>query len=209
MSDTSFAPMPNRDRLIYVSNHDFDLGKDLCNEFLLRGFQVSLVPDVAAIVRLTTIRRPDVVVVSLCDSSLDCAPVIAALDAIRGMHLGIASYLLVPEGVRAEMVALAIKHGASDASSPPFSPSAIVDGVEKLLDRQFGLGGATAQQQGFRALTYRERQVLQLVVEGKIAKEIATILKVSFRTVEVHRRHIMEKTGAKNAADLVRLSMEH
>jgi FixJ family two-component response regulator len=61
---------------------------------------------------------------------------------------------------------------------------------------------------GFGTLTVRERQILQFVVDGRTNKEIAADLGLSYRTVEVHRRHIMEKIGARNTAELVRLAIE-
>lgn len=54
-------------------------------------------------------------------------------------------------------------------------------------------------------LTPREREVLEYAVEGKHAKEIAAALRISPRTVEVHKTRIMEKLGVRNVAELVRL----
>jgi DNA-binding NarL/FixJ family response regulator len=61
----------------------------------------------------------------------------------------------------------------------------------------------------FDPLTGRERQVLQLVAEGKTTKEIADILSVSSKTAESHRGRIMEKLGIHNTAGLVRYSIRH
>lgn len=58
-------------------------------------------------------------------------------------------------------------------------------------------------------LTERERQVLELVVEGKSNKEIARILVISPKTVSVHRSNIMAKLGVHNSVELVRYVMEH
>ena len=58
---------------------------------------------------------------------------------------------------------------------------------------------------GPEQLTPREREVLDQVIGGRSNKEAGRKLGISPRTVEVHRAHIMEKLGAKNAADLVRL----
>jgi DNA-binding NarL/FixJ family response regulator len=58
-------------------------------------------------------------------------------------------------------------------------------------------------------LTDRERQVLQLVAEGKSNKEIATILDVGVSTVDSHRKHVLEKLGLHNTADLVRFAVRH
>lgn len=56
-----------------------------------------------------------------------------------------------------------------------------------------------------RALTKRERQVMALVIEGLTNKEIARRLNISYRTVEIHRSRIMEKTGANSLVDLARI----
>jgi two-component system, NarL family, response regulator NreC len=58
-------------------------------------------------------------------------------------------------------------------------------------------------------LSDRERQVLQLVAEGKRTKEIAQILCVSTSTAESHRNHIMQKLGIHEVAGLVRYAIEH
>ena len=55
------------------------------------------------------------------------------------------------------------------------------------------------------SLTPRERQVLAAIMAGASNKEAGRTLGISPRTIEVHRARIMEKLGAKNAADLVRI----
>ncbi len=59
------------------------------------------------------------------------------------------------------------------------------------------------------SLTERERQVLELVVEGKSNKEIARALVISPKTVSVHRSNIMAKLGVHNSVELVRYVMKH
>jgi len=56
-------------------------------------------------------------------------------------------------------------------------------------------------------LTARERQVLQLIAEGKTTKEIASLLGVSFKTAEAHRRHIMRKLDIHETAGVVRYAI--
>ncbi|HYP13801.1 MAG TPA: response regulator transcription factor [Bryobacteraceae bacterium] len=58
-------------------------------------------------------------------------------------------------------------------------------------------------------LTGRQREVLQLLAEGKSAKEIATILNISPRTVETHKYKIMDELGAKTSAELVQHAIKH
>ncbi|HEV2514241.1 MAG TPA: response regulator transcription factor [Devosia sp.] len=213
MTEGVFSPKINRDRLIYITHPDPRCGKDLCDEFLVRGFQISLVPDLDAIVRLAQIRRPDLVIVPLCsgeDGDGDAA--MAALMAIRALHLSIKMYVLAPANARAELISDVLKAGACYAFSPPYAATQIVHAVEQLLRNDLAVSGkdgfVTAVLTGFGTLTRREREVLQLIVEGRTNKEIGLQVGISYRTVEVHRRHLLGKTGARNTAELVRLAVE-
>ena len=58
-------------------------------------------------------------------------------------------------------------------------------------------------------LTKRQREVLQLLAEGYLAKEIASILNISTRTVEYHKYHMMKDIGIKTVADLIRYAIRH
>ena len=59
----------------------------------------------------------------------------------------------------------------------------------------------------FDSLTARERQILQLLAEGKVAKEIATELDISVYTVDAHRSRIMKKLGLRSSTEIVRFAM--
>lgn len=59
------------------------------------------------------------------------------------------------------------------------------------------------------ALTPRQREILQQLAEGKSAKEIASVLGLSARTVEDHKYRMMESLGAENSAELIRLAVKH
>jgi RNA polymerase sigma factor (sigma-70 family) len=59
----------------------------------------------------------------------------------------------------------------------------------------------------FTSLTPREREVMDLVVEGMSNKAVANTLGLSAKTVEVHRAKVMEKMNARSVSDLVRMSM--
>lgn len=58
-------------------------------------------------------------------------------------------------------------------------------------------------------LSQREREVLQLLAEGKTMKEMATSLDVSPRTIEFHKKNIMDKTGLRTTAELCRFAVRH
>lgn len=74
--------------------------------------------------------------------------------------------------------------------------------IDHALGRGPGLRGATSKE-----LTAREREILQMVAEGLTAKQIASTLHLSVKTVETHRRQVMDKTGANSVADLVRYAI--
>jgi len=61
----------------------------------------------------------------------------------------------------------------------------------------------------FDALTPRQREVLQLLADGKSVKQVAFMLSISTRTVEFHKYTMMETVGAKSMADLVRIAIRH
>jgi len=61
----------------------------------------------------------------------------------------------------------------------------------------------------FGVLTPRQREVLQLVAEGKSAKEIAALLYISVKTVEFHKKHLMEELNLRSSAELVRYAVEN
>lgn len=203
----------NRDRLVYIAHPDAEVTRALSDEFVAHGFQVSLMADRQGLSQQILARRPDLVIMALCDHDGAVEGAVVALDGIRAQHLGIQTFLLAPAGVRAERVSEAMKHGACWVFSPPFVPVDIVKSAQDTFRADLHLtpgkdGGADVTVKGFGTLTYRERQILQFVVEGRTNKEIAGTLGLSYRTVEVHRRHIMEKIGARNTAELVRLAME-
>ena len=59
------------------------------------------------------------------------------------------------------------------------------------------------------ALTPRQREILQLLAEGKSAKEIAAVLGLSARTVEDHKYRLMESLGIENSAELIHFAIKH
>ena len=77
---------------------------------------------------------------------------------------------------------------------------------EQVLDNSgMPVADSQAETNGVDSLTPREREVLARVIGGASNKEAGRMLGISPRTVEVHRASIMDKLGAKNAADLVRI----
>ena len=105
----------------------------------------------------------------------------------------------------------AIKSGALDFFEKPFDADMVVSRVREAIDAQArraqnpGAGDNFGDFPGHGSLTPREREVLSQIAAGASNKEAGRHLGISPRTIEVHRARIMEKLGARNAADLVRI----
>ncbi len=84
-----------------------------------------------------------------------------------------------------------------------FSPLVAKEIVEQLRAPE------RASAEPFSVLSSREREVLQLIAEGLSAKEIASELGISTKTVEAHRTSVMRKLGARKATELVRYALRH
>jgi two-component system response regulator DctR len=98
-----------------------------------------------------------------------------------------------------------LKNGAFDFFEKPFNDNQLMDRVLQALQASREAGEAEAVQTRLEALSSREREVLDLILAGKMNKVIADDLGISMRTVEVHRAHIFDKMNVKTAVELARL----
>jgi len=197
----------NRDRLVHVLDPDRATCEALSILFRLEGFQTACSqqaePFLAAIER----RRPDVVVVNLRLEGGEDG--LAIVRRVKAMRTGTAVFVLcdtreVGAAVRA------MKAGAADVVTKPIDREHLVQSVRDTLRRDVHLGAVTGgyrpvEVRGFSQLTPREREVLQLITNGQSNKEAGRELGISPRTIEVHRARVMEKLGARNTADLMRI----
>ena len=71
------------------------------------------------------------------------------------------------------------------------------------------LAAGSGQSQHKRPLTFRQREVLQLLAEGRTVKDIALRLKISTRTVEFHKAQVMEQLGLRTTAELIKYALTH
>jgi DNA-binding NarL/FixJ family response regulator len=164
--------------------------------------------------------QPDIVIMDLS------LPELNGLDATR---------LILKEAPRSEVLVLTMHHseelarnvlqaGArgyvlkSDADENliaaveslrqhrPFLTSAV---TEFVLDDYLRRGPEGDEAAAFPALTARERQIVQLLAEGKTNKEAATALGISVKTIEAHRANLMRKLRLRSVSDLVRYAVRN
>ncbi|MDI3514939.1 MAG: response regulator transcription factor [Gammaproteobacteria bacterium] len=107
------------------------------------------------------------------------------------------------------MAVSALKKGAFHFIEKPFNDHDLVDLVEKALatdrDRQQVAASRETIESRLATLTQREREVMELILEGKYNKVIADELSISMRTVEAHRSRIFDKMEVRSAVELAQL----
>jgi len=136
----------------------------------------------------------------ITDGESGAAVVILSMHAdetyiLRALKAGARGYLL-KDSAEADLVR-AIQSVAEGKSffSPAVSKVMLEDYVKKLQ--------RTGSEDSYDLLTPREREILQLVAEGKSNKEVANLLHLSVYTVETHRANIMEKLKLKSVPELI------
>jgi two-component system response regulator FixJ len=109
------------------------------------------------------------------------------------------------------MAVEAMQHGAFDFLQKPFRDQDLLDRVQRALARdtenRARLRHTDRIRERVASLSPREREVLDLVIQGKANKMVAGDLGVSQRTVEIHRAHVMQKMEASSLAELVRMML--
>lgn len=102
-----------------------------------------------------------------------------------------------------------LKRGAFDFLEKPFNDNQIVDlALQAMALHQSRAAENTGRADlaaRFASLSDREVEVMRLIVEGRLNKQIADRLGIAMRTVEVHRARVLQKTGARNSVELARM----
>lgn len=119
--------------------------------------------------------------------------------ATRALDAGASAYVL--KHAASDELVTAIKSALRGETY--LSPSLRTESLEAAR------ASVSANTKTLAALTPRQREVLQLIAEGKSAKEIATILDISPRTAETHKYKMMDELGLKTSAELVQYAVRH
>ncbi len=159
------------------------------------GFLKNLRPDVPACLVLD-VRMPEL-------SGLDLQQELAQAG-IRIPIIFLTGHGDIPMSVQA------MKAGAVEFLTKPFSPEALLGAIGQALKRDRDSLAEESALDGLRRnyelLTPREREVMALVVSGLLNKQIGAALGTTEKTIKFHRAHIMQKMQAPSLADLVRMA---
>jgi DNA-binding NarL/FixJ family response regulator len=175
---------------------------------------VGVVEDGRALLEEAARRKPDVVVVDITMprlNGLEAIPLLKKADP----NVKIVVVTMHSEAAYARRALAAGAHGfVLKHAAPADLVAAIRAAVEGKIfvtpqvagdDLRAQRAGRTAG--GGDALTERQREILQLIVKGKTAKEIAALLGLSARTVEFHKYKMMETVGAESSAELIQFAI--
>lgn len=207
----------SRSRILIADDHT--LVADLCKKLLETEFDVvGTVGDGRALLRSAADLKPDVIVVDIG------MPVLNGLDAGQQVKEMLPAVKLVYLTMNPdpEVAAEAFRRGASGYLLKTCAASEMVVAVRKVLRGMSYMSPGLCKEtvsylrnqskmavEEEERLTERQREVLQLLAEGKVMKEVGGILNMATRTVAFHKYRIMEVLGARSNAELVRYAVRN
>ena len=207
----------NRSRILIADDHT--LVADLCRKLLEMEFHVvGSVSDGRALVQSAVDLRPDVIVVDIA------MPILNGLDAGQQVKeiLPAVKLVFLTMNPDPEVAAEAFRRGASGYLLKTSAADEMVLAVRKVLRGMSYISPRLSKEtvdylrrqskmpvEEEERLTFRQREVLQLLAEGKVMKEVGGILNMTTRTVAFHKYRIMDVIGARSSADLVRYAIRN
>ena len=205
-------------RLRILLADDHRLLREAFAELLEPGCDVvEAVADGRALLAAARELHPDIVVLDIA------MPLLNGLDAARQLKSLMPGVKLIFLTVSEEpdLVAEAFRIGASGYLFKNSAASELFKAIEEVsqgrsyvtpLATQGPVGSSVhspGTARGVERLSTRQREVMQLLAEGRTMKEIARILAIRPRTVAFHKYHMMEDLGIKTSAELVRFAIRH
>ena len=205
----------NRARILIADDHT--LVAELCKRLLEMEFEVvGIVGNGRDLVRAAAQLKPDVIVVDVA------MPVLNGLDAgeqVKEMWPAI-KLIFLTMNPDPQVAAEAFRRGGSAYLLKTCASAEMVVAVREVLRGKTYMSRTIPKDtvnylrgqdlriaEGEERLTERQREVLQLLAEGKVMKEVGSILNMTTRTVAFHKYRIMEVLGAKSNAELVRYAV--
>ena len=205
-----------RPKILIADDHT--LVAEACKNLLDREFDVvGIVPDGRTLLQAASEMRPDVVIADIA------MPEMNGLDAGEQLKRKNRELKLIflTMNVRPDLAAEAFRRGASAYVVKHCTAEDLIVAVRRVLkgesflapqidkDAVDRLRWTNAKFSPERRLTDRQREVLQLMAEGKSMNEIASLLRVTCQTVNFHKYHIMEALDVRTSAELIQYAIRH
>jgi len=207
----------HRSRILIADDHN--LVAELCKKLLEPEFEVvGTVSNGQELMRAATALKPDVIIVDIG------MPVLNGLDAAEHIkhELPAIKVVFLTMNNDAEVAAEAFRRGALGYLVKTCATSEVVTCVREVLRGKTFLSPRISRDavdflrrqrkrlvEEEQRLTGRQREVLQLLAEGNVMKEVGGILHMTTRTVAFHKYRIMEVLGARSSADLVKYAVKN
>ena len=192
---------------VFIIDDDAAVRDSLALMLGLEGYRTSVFADAEAFLAAW---REDWVGCVIADVRLPGLSGVELQDTLKKRGIALPFVIITAHGDVATARA-AFRSQAVDFLEKPFDNAQLCAAIETAFAlegrRIYRYDSRRADAEKLGRLTVREREVLDHVGQGMHAKEIATALGISPRTVEVHKTRIMEKLGARNVAELVRFAM--
>jgi two-component system, LuxR family, response regulator FixJ len=190
---------------IFIVDDDPAVRDALRLVFELEGYRVTAFAEGTTFLATARSRTPACVIIDVHMPGRSGLEVLGEL----GSHYQAPVFMISGQG-DIPMAVEAIRQGAHDFIEKPFDADTVVARVREAIDARQRAGQKSGDSPlaafaGEEHLTPREREVLERIALGASNKEAGRQLGISPRTIEVHRARIMEKLGARNTADLVRI----
>ena len=204
MQTTKHAATPNAaaaDRAVYVVDDDDAVRDSLSMLFRTAGLRVETFPSAVSFLQRRELHPNACLVLDIRMPGLTGLALQEALGErkVRMPIIFITGHGDIPMAVDA------IKRGAYDFIEKPFDDYQLLCQVLNALEKGAARDAAGEGADDWASLlTEREREVLDLVLEGKPSREVAVDLHISVKTVEFHRARIMQKLNVRSAAELFR-----
>jgi two-component system response regulator FixJ len=134
-------------------------------------------------------------------------PIMSGLELLEQLNLlnNRLPVIVITGHADIQMTIRAMKLGAADFIVKPFNDQTLLEAVQKQTNRIIDNDSIDDINERIDELTERERQIIDLISDGKLNKEIAYELAISISTVEAHRANLMKKMRAKNLAHLIKI----